>query len=189
MYRSWGLALMGLGSARPCSMARALLKALHPTRPPLCSRQWSRLHAGAERDIPERHHPAAGDRALARRGRHRGRGHAALCRFRCRGRDLFHRQFCQGHSGDPDRRPAARAWTSLYARAEAVLGFCARGEACGVSALADQPKAAGRERRDAARHSRNRSRKRRVSEGLSFRARYLQSRATGPAGGQLSSRR
>ena len=45
----------------------------------------------SERHLPERHYPAAGDRPLARRRRHGDRGHAALCRFPRRGRDLFDR--------------------------------------------------------------------------------------------------
>ncbi len=91
--------------------------------------RWRRLHAGAEWHLPERHHPAAGDRPVARRRRHRDRGYAALCRFPRRGRDLFDRQFRQGRAGDPHRRPAAHARPLLCACAEAVLGFRARGEA------------------------------------------------------------
>ena len=43
-----------------------------------------RAHAGAERHLPQRHHPPAGDRAPARRRRHGRRGHAALRGFRQR---------------------------------------------------------------------------------------------------------
>ena len=40
-----------------------------------------RLYAGAERDLPRRHHAAAGDRSVARRWRHRRRGDLADTRI------------------------------------------------------------------------------------------------------------
>lgn len=48
---------------------------------------------------------------------------------------LFEWQFRQGRARDPDRRPPACTRTILRACAEAVLGFCACGQACGLMVM------------------------------------------------------
>ena len=77
----------------------------------------------AERHLPQRHHPPAGDRSPARFRRGGRGGDAALRGLRAGGRDFLERQLLQGRAGDPHRRtrPAARADVPQGARA--LLGL------------------------------------------------------------------